>query len=67
MLTAPQSGEETRASLRRFATRKRRAVGRKSRDAWMDLRDELRGARQALRRRKVRRALQREQESAAFD
>ena len=60
MLTVPQSGEETRADLRRFATRKRRALGRRSSEAWLDLRAELRGARRALARRKAQRAAERE-------
>jgi gas vesicle protein len=60
MLTAPQSGEETRADLRRFATRKRRALGRRSNEAWLDLRAELRGAKRALARRKAQRAAERE-------
>ncbi len=60
MLTAPQSGEETRADLRRLAVRKRRALGRRSSEAWLDLRAELRGARRALARRKAARVAERE-------
>jgi gas vesicle protein len=56
LLTAPQSGEETRSDLRRKAQRTTRLVGRRSRDAWLDVRDELRGATRALSRRKARRA-----------
>ena len=42
LLTAPQSGEETRAALRGRARRIGRTTSRRSRDAWEDLRDELR-------------------------
>lgn len=59
MLTAPQSGEETRADLTRGARRATRMVGRRSRVAWEDLRDDLRGATRALRRRKAQRAADR--------
>jgi hypothetical protein len=62
MLTAPQSGAETRADIRRVVARKRRAIGRRSNDAWQDLRSELRSARQAFRRRKALRAADREAE-----
>src|SRR4051812_42089739 len=63
MLTAPQSGAETRADIKRFAVKKRRAIGRKSSDAWDDLRAELRGARRALRRRKLVRDAEQEAEA----
>lgn len=59
MLTAPQSGEETRADLTRGARRATRMVGRRSLAAWEDLRDDLRGATRALRRRKAQRAADR--------
>jgi hypothetical protein len=59
LVTAPQAGEETRAGLRRKARRTTRMLGRRSRDAWLDFRDELRGATQALSRRKARRAAER--------
>ncbi|MEO7455868.1 MAG: YtxH domain-containing protein [Gemmatimonadaceae bacterium] len=63
MLTAPQSGEETRADIRRFAVRRRKMIGRRSQEAWMDLRSELRGARQAIRRRRALRAADQEAEA----
>jgi gas vesicle protein len=59
LLTAPQSGAETRADLRYGARRTTRALGRKSRNAWLDLRDELRGATESISRRKARRAAER--------
>jgi gas vesicle protein len=59
LLTAPQSGAETRADLQYGARRSARAIGRRSRNAWLDLRDELRGAKQSIRRRKARRAAER--------
>ena len=59
LLTAPQTGAETRADLRYGARRTTRAIGRKSRNAWLDLRDELRGATSAISRRKARRAAER--------
>lgn len=59
LLTAPQAGEETRAGLGRKARRTTRMLGRRSRDAWLDLRDELHGATQAISRRKARRDLER--------
>lgn len=52
LLTAPQSGREARSEIRAYARRKRRALGRRSRDAWLDLQDELRDAANALRRRR---------------
>src|SRR5258708_14651623 len=54
LLTAPQSGREARSDIRHYARRKRRALGRRSRDAWLDLRDELRDAARSLRRRRRR-------------
>ena len=54
-LTAPQSGVETRADISRKAGRARRMIGRRSHDAWLDLRDELRGITLTLRRRKAKR------------
>jgi gas vesicle protein len=66
LLTAPQSGEETRAVLKGRARRIRRATSRRGQDAWAELRDELRNATRSLRRRRsqraARRALQRELE-----
>jgi len=52
LLLAPQSGAETRQDL----SRRLRRAGRRSRDAWDDLRDELRSARLELKR--VRRRAQ---------
>ena len=69
LLTAPQSGEETRAALRGRARRIGRTTTRKSRDAWAELRDELQSATMALKRRRAKRAahraLQRELEREA--
>jgi gas vesicle protein len=69
LLTAPQSGEETRAALRGRAKRLGRTTTRRSRDAWAELRDELQSATMSLRRRRAkrsaRRALQRELEREA--
>ena len=56
LLTAPQSGEEARAVIRRGARRTTRTLGRRSRSAWLDLRDELQLASDSLLRRKARRA-----------
>lgn len=56
LLTAPQAGEESRADIRRHARRTSRALGRRSRNAWLDLRDEWLGASDSLRRRRARRA-----------
>ena len=56
LLTAPQAGEESRADISRYARRTSRMVGRRSRNAWLDLRDELRGASDSLQRRRARRA-----------
>lgn len=60
LLTAPQSGTETRADLARKARRTRTAVGRRGNDAWLELRDELRGMTRSLQRRKAQRAAERE-------
>ena len=49
LLLAPQAGEDTRRSL----SRRGRRLTRRSRDAWDDLRDELRRARRTLRRRRA--------------
>jgi gas vesicle protein len=69
LLAAPQTGEETRAALRSRARRITHATGRRSQDAWEDLRDELRSAARSLRRRRAkqaaRKALQRELEREA--
>lgn len=60
LLTAPQSGTETRADLVRSARRARTAVGRKGNDAWLDLQGELRSMSRALRRRRARHSAERE-------
>lgn len=60
LLTAPQSGSETRADLVRSAQRTRTAVSRGGNDAWLDLQDELRGMTRALRRRKAQRVAEQE-------
>ena len=52
LLLAPQAGEDTRRSL----SRRGRRLTRRGRDAWDDLRDELRRARRALRRRRASKA-----------
>ena len=62
LLTAPQSGEETRAALRGKAKRFGRVTSRRSRNAWDELRDELHSAKMALRRRRAKRAAHRELE-----
>jgi hypothetical protein len=60
LLTAPRTGEETRAVLRGRVGRLRRTAGRKSHDVWDDLRDELAGVKHAVRRRKLKRAAERD-------
>jgi gas vesicle protein len=60
LVTAPRTGAETRAVLRSRAGRLRRATGRRSHDAWDDLRDELQKATRALHRRKLRRLARKE-------
>jgi len=69
LLTAPQSGEETRAALRGRARRIGRTTSRRGHDAWADLREELQSAKLALRRRRARknarRVLQQELEREA--
>ena len=69
LLTAPQSGEETRAALRGRARRIGRTTSRRSRDAWAELSEEIQSAKLALRRRRAKksaqRALQRELEREA--
>lgn len=55
LLTAPQTGEETRAALKGRVRRIKRTAGRRGRDAWSDLGEELHSASLALRRRKARR------------
>ena len=52
LLIAPQSGEETRRSI----ARRGRKLTRRGRDAWDDLRDELRAARRRRREEKAERA-----------
>ena len=56
LLIAPRTGAETRAALSARAARLRRTTTRRSHDAWGELRDELRNAKLSLRRRKVRRS-----------
>jgi hypothetical protein len=41
LLSAPQPGWKTRADIRRAGRNKRRALQRRSREAWHDLRDEV--------------------------
>lgn len=53
LLSAPRSGAETRSLVRAYAGRKRQAVGERSRDAWLDLRGELRGLKNAWRQRHI--------------
>jgi hypothetical protein len=60
LLTAPQTGEETRAALRGRVRRIKRTTARRSRDAWSELGDELRGATASLRRRRAKRRFQHE-------
>jgi hypothetical protein len=60
LLAAPRTGQETRAVLRGRVSRLRRTAGRKGHDAWDDLRDELAGVKHAIRRRKLKRAADRE-------
>jgi len=55
LLTAPRTGAETRAAIGARAARLRRTTARRGRNAWDDLRDELRQAKRALRDRKRRR------------
>jgi gas vesicle protein len=52
LLIAPQSGEDTRHAI----ARRGRKLTRRGRDAWDDLRDELRAARRRRRRAKAERA-----------
>ena len=59
LLTAPQSGEETRADIGRGALRARRAVRGAGSDAWNGVRSELRRITQALRCRKERQEAER--------
>ena len=63
ILTAPQTGQETRDDLRRSAARTSRAFGRRSRTAWAGVRDELSAVTEAISRRKARRAAARELEA----
>lgn len=55
LLTAPRTGAETRAAIGARAARLRRTTARRGRNAWDDLRDELRQAKRALQNRKRRR------------
>src|SRR5262249_24834949 len=52
LLIAPQSGEDTRRSI----ARRGRKLTKRGRDAWDDLRDELRAARRRRRRENEERA-----------
>jgi len=54
LLTAPRTGAETRAALGARAARMRRSTVRSSRNAWDELRDELRQAKRNRRARKRR-------------
>ena len=60
LLTAPRTGAETRAALGARASRFRRSTARRSRNAWDELRDEIREAKRSLRNRKRRRQLEME-------
>src|SRR4051812_25420203 len=60
LLSAPHSGAETRAILRARAGRVGRSTRRRGQDAWDDLRDELRGVKRAIQKRKLRRAAERD-------
>lgn len=60
LLATPRTGEETRAVLRGRVGRLRRTASRKGHDAWDELRDELAGVKRALRRRKLKRAAERD-------
>ncbi len=64
LLTAPQSGLQTRVGLARKSKRAGRAISRRGHDAWDDFREELRDAGRALRERKERRALRKELEAS---
>jgi gas vesicle protein len=55
LLTAPRSGAEIRAALRARAGRVSRTARRRGHDAWEELRDELRRATRARRRRQLQR------------
>jgi hypothetical protein len=63
LLTTPRTGAETRATLAAGAGRIRRSTTRRGRDAWDDLRDEIRNATRTLRRRRMRRGLERDAEA----
>ena len=56
LLTAPQSGAETRAGIRRGARNAGGAVRGASGDAWEGVQAEMRRLARALRRRRARRA-----------
>src|SRR4051812_36688441 len=49
LLAAPQSGAETRAALLARGGRLGRVAKRRGRDAWDELRDEIRGVKRSLR------------------
>ena len=59
LLTAPQSGAETRAGIRRGARNAGGAVRGASGDAWHGVQAEMRRLTRALRRRKARREAER--------
>ncbi|CAN5508647.1 hypothetical protein BH09GEM1_BH09GEM1_16300 [soil metagenome] len=59
LLTAPQSGAETRADIGRGAYRAQRAVRGAGSDAWYGVQSELRRIASALRRRKAQREAER--------
>jgi hypothetical protein len=60
LLAAPQTGAEARAVLHGRVGKLRRTATRKSHDVWDDLRDELEAVKRTLRRRKIRRAAERD-------
>lgn len=62
MLTAPQSGADTRRDIRRRAARSRQVIGRRSHDAWLDVRDEIRRTAAGILRAGSRRAQERQWE-----
>jgi gas vesicle protein len=62
LLTAPASGVETRYALAKRARRARKVTAQRGRDAWEELRQEIRGATQAVQRRKMRREVRAELE-----
>ena len=59
LLTAPQSGAETRADIGRGASRAKGAVRGAGTDAWYGVQSEMRRIARALRRRKAHRVAER--------